>query len=427
MKILMLLFGRREEGTYYRAFPWARHLAAGGHAVTLMCVSPARRFIPLEEQADGVRIIETPNLGDGRGLLRKLSGLAGWGPLDLAARVREIRRGGYDLVHTFEHHCNVALPVYLAGRRGAPVLVADWCDHYGPGGFRQNGKRPRLEPVYTRLGLPLRAGADSMERRLRLRADGVTVISRYLEERALALGVPESNIRRIPGSAEIGAIHPLPKAEARAKLGVDPRQHVAAFFGAAQFDVDIALDAFARVAASDPQALLLLMGAPDHAVERHITERGLTRRVRRTGWVAEPLLPAWLACADVFLLPMRDTPVNRARWPNKIGFYMAAARPTVCSDVGDVAGVVRGEGIGLVVRGGAGAFAEGILQLFLDPGAAAGMGRRAREVAEQKFDIAVQGRALEDAYRSFTARASACGRVGATSCDGGTVGSPCRP
>ena len=427
MRILMLFFGRREQGTYHRAFPWARWLVARGHAVTLMCVSPTRRLTARTDCADGVHIVETPNLCDGRGLLRKITGMSGWSPLDAAVRVREIRRGGYDLVHTFEHHLNVALPVYLAGRRHVPLLVSDWCDHYGPGGFRRNGRRPRLDPLYRRLGRPLHAGTDFLERNLRLRADGVTVISRYLRQRALDLGVPPEKIRLIPGSAEVRAIQPLDQAASRALMGVPAGQRVAAFFGASHYDVDFTLEAFVRVLRADPGAALLLMGALTPAVERQIRRRGLTRQVLRSGWIPEARLATWLACPDVFVLPMLDSPVNRARWPNKIGFHMAAGRPTVCSDIGDVADLVRREAIGLVAQEGAGGFADGILRLFREPELAAAMGRRAREVAERKFDIALQGRALEDAYRAFAASASPRTCPKPAPCAAGIAGSLTEP
>jgi len=44
MRILMSLFTRRFEGTYYRAYPWALGLVANGHQVTILCVSPTSRF-----------------------------------------------------------------------------------------------------------------------------------------------------------------------------------------------------------------------------------------------------------------------------------------------------------------------------------------------------------------------------------------------
>lgn len=404
LRILMLLFVRRDEGTYHRAFPWARRLAARGHAVTLMCVSAKRWLTARTEYVDGVRIVETPHLFDGRGVLRTLTGMGGWSPLDAAVRLREIRRGGYDLVHTFEHHLNVSLPVYLAGRRHIPLLVSDWCDHYGPGGFRRNGRRPRLDPLYRKVGWPLQAYTDFVERDLRLRADGVTVISRYLRQRALAQGVPAEKICLIPGSADVHAIRPQDRAVCRARLGVPAGLHVAAFFGASHYDMDLALAAFAQVVRADHHAALLLMGSVTGAVEQQVRQLGLARHVLRSGWIPEAELETWLACPDVFILPMRDTPVNRARWPNKIGFHMAAARPTVCSAIGDVADLVRRERIGLVATDGADDFADSILQLFRAPAMAADMGRHAREVAERMLDSDLHAQALEEAYRGFATR-----------------------
>ena len=401
LKILMLVFVRRDEGTYYRAFPWARYLVSRGHTVTLMCLSPTRRFCGRTEYADGVRIIETPNFLDGRGVLRRMTGMTGWGPLDAAMRLSEICRGGYDLVHTFEHHLNVALPVFLAGRRHVPLLVADWCDHYGAGGFRRNGRRPRLDPIYRKVGLPLHACTDYLERALRLRANGVTVISSYLQQRALDLGVARENICLIPGSAEVRLVRPRDQSTCRERQGVPVGPHVAAFFGASHYDLDLALEAFLQVLRVDPDALLLLLGKLPKALEQRIQQFNLTRHVLCTGWIQDADLESWLACPDVFILPMRDTPVNRARWPNKIGFYMAAGRPTVCSDIGDVAELVRREGVGLVAAPGTEKFADRILELFGRPDLAMALGRQARDVAERLFDPEQHGQVLEAAYHAF--------------------------
>lgn len=403
MRILMLLFVQREEGTYFRAFPWARHLASRGNAVTLMCVSPTRHFASHTQQRDGVRVIETPCFGDGRRWMRKFAGLAGWGPLDIAARLSQLRRGDYDLVHVFEHHPNVSLPVYLAGRRHIPLLVADWCDHYGAGGLRANGRRPRLEPFYRRAGLPLRLTLDYVERDLRRRADGVTVISRYLADRAAACGLPAARIRRITGGAETELIRPLDAAAARTRIGLTPDRPIMAFLGDAQYDLDIALRTLARVRQTIPQALFLVIGRPNPVFAREVARSGQYAHVLQPGWFRTAACGPWLACADVLLLPMKNTPVNQARWPNKIGDYMAAGRPTVCSPVGDVAEVVAQEQIGLVSKPGADDLAEPVLHLLRNRDFAAEMGRRARTVAERKFAVTLMGQEVEAAYTAFAA------------------------
>ena len=165
MKILMLNFDRKERGTYYRPYSWARYLAGQGHKVTVACVSTEHKFRPRITIENGFRILETPNFMDGSRWMMRLTGTWGWGVLDIACRLGELRRGDYDVVHTFEHFLNAAGPTYLIPRRKLPVLVSDWCDHYGKGGFRESDSSPyRLGFIYRRAGYPLTLFCDFLER-----------------------------------------------------------------------------------------------------------------------------------------------------------------------------------------------------------------------------------------------------------------------
>jgi len=399
LNILMILFTRRREGTYYRAWPWAEYLVSRGHRVTLLCTSGTRLFRSTVSIEHGVRIIETPALFSGRYVMTRLCGLYGWGPLDIFARWRELRRGGYDVVHTFEHQLHVSLPVCLAGRRHVPVLVADWCDHYGKGGFREIEYSPyRMAHLYKLLGFPVRVLMDYLEGALRRRADAVTVISTYLRQRAINCGVPAGKIHLIPGSADIEKIRVQTKAAARRRLNLHENRPCALFFGAGQFDVDFSLDAFARVQQTFPDSRFIIVGKKDDAVARKAAGLNIQDKIIQTGWIHDSALSDWLASADVCLLPMKDNPPNHARWPNKIGFYMAAARPIVTTGVNDVRHLVETEAIGMVSPVDVGDFAEKIVHLFSQPQLAAKMGRRARAVAETRFALSVQGAQLEQLY-----------------------------
>jgi glycosyltransferase involved in cell wall biosynthesis len=399
MKILMLLFTRRNEGTFYRAFPWAVFLASRGHVVTILCTSAKHRFRKTVSMDHGVRIIETPALFDGRRIMARLSGMHGWGPLDIATRCKEIRTGHYDIVHTFEHHMHVSLPVYLAGRKRVPVLVSDWCDHYGRDGLPGDEYSPyRLRRLYNPIGLPFRIWTEYLEGALRRRADAVTVISSYLRERALSQGVPKEKIHLIRGSAEIELVQPQPACEARKKLGLDENLHYSLFFGASQFDLYLSLEAFAQVAQKRPDARVVVLGRKDCGVAHKAAELGIDGQIIQTGWVADDQLSDWLACADVCLLPMKNHPVNEARWPNKIGFYMAAGRPTVATGIGDAGRLIAEHGIGMTSRVNPHDFAEKILYLFEHSEAAAEMGRRARALAEEEFAPSMQGADVERLY-----------------------------
>jgi glycosyltransferase involved in cell wall biosynthesis len=399
MKILMLLFCRRHEGTYYRAWPWARYLAGRGHDVTLMCTSKSRAWTSSEESDSGVRLIETPNLMEGRIVMSRLAGMYGWSPLDIAQRCREVRRGAYDILHTFEHHLNVALPAYLRTSNRRPLLVCDGCDHYGKGGLRDVVYSPyRLGGAYRRAGSPLRTLMDRIECNLRLQADAVTVISRYLADRMQGFGVAPDRIVHIPGSAEIDRIRPIAMPQARKAAGLPPQPHILGFFGAGQLDLDMAFETFSSVRRTRRDLRFLLIGRRNDALAARARQAGLERDVTQTGWCPEARLPAFLSSASILLLPMRDHPVNRARWPNKIGAYMSAGRPTACTRVGDAALLVEQERIGVVSDPDASSLSAAVLAALDNPAMLSEMGRRARQVAEKQFALEVQGRQLEALY-----------------------------
>lgn len=398
LNILMVLFTQKYEGTYYRAFPWASYLVSQGHRVTLLCTSKHSRFRTTVSDENGVRIIETPAFMTGGKLMPRLTAMNSWGPLDIAARYSELKNSDYDIIHVFEHHMHVSLPVYLAGRKNIPVLIADWCDHYGPGGFRENASSSRYYPLYRQLGKPVQHVLDFIEGDLRRRADAVTVISTYLRQRALDCGVPADKIHLIPGSSETDQIRVQSKEEARKEKGLDPDLNYVLFFGAGQFDLDFSLEAFKRVQRDFPQSRFIVVGKEDPDVTRKAAELGVTRKTIQTGWIDDDGLSDWLACADVCLLPMKDTPINHARWPNKIGFYMAAGRPTVATGVNDVGELIETGDIGLVSRPDPQDFAEKIEYLFAHRRLAEDMGQRARRIAEKEFALPVQGAELEKLY-----------------------------
>jgi glycosyltransferase involved in cell wall biosynthesis len=402
LNILMTLFTHRQEGTYYRAFPWAEYLVSQGHRVTLLCTSKEHRFRRVVSEENGVRIIEMPSLFSGRYVMTRLCGLYGWGPLDIAGRWREIRRGHYDVVHAFEHQLHVSLPVFIAGRKCVPVLVADWCDHYGKGGFREVEYSPyRLAPLYRVLGVPFRMLMDYLEGAFRRRADAVTVISTFLRERALQKGVPAEKIHLITGSADVQNIQVQSKAEARRRLGLADASPVALFFGAGQFDVGFSLEAFARARQVCPDLCFVVVGKKDSAVSRKADELGVRDGLIQTGWIEDGALGDWLACADVCLLPMKDNPPNQARWPNKIGFYMAAGRPVVTTGVNDVGALVERSETGLVSAVDVQDFSDKMVHLITHSELAEAMGRRARDLAEKELALPIHGARLEQLYATL--------------------------
>jgi len=400
MKILMLLGNEKEIGTYHRAFGWAKYLSQAGHSVTIVCDGHKRVKTHTHFEC-GIKILETPSFMDGRLLGTRLTGMGGWGLLSIRARRAELIQGDYDVVHTFEHYPSVALAVYIGGYRRVPVFFSDWCDHYGEGGFRDLYDSYKLRAVYRRLGrIPMKI-LDFFEKDVRRRSAAVTVISSFLFDRAVDFGIDPDNVSIIRGSLDKDKLIPIDKLEARKKIGIDRDQRIVTFLGTAQFDVDLALHAFAVVLRQCPDARFFVLGKKTEPLDPVIKALSLSDKVTMTGWCTQSDMINYLSSTDVFVLPMRDNIVNQARWPNKINEYMAMARPTVCSPVGDVAELVKRERIGLVPENDPVHFGEAILTLLKDDELSNDMGRRARRVAEQQFDIGVQGSQVERLYQRF--------------------------
>ena len=405
MNILMLLGNEKEIGTYHRAFGWAKFLVSKGHVVTIAC-NGHNKFKTRKYYEDRIKILETPCFMDGRLLGTRLTGMGGWGILSICARRAELFEGNYDVVHTFEHYPSVALPVYMGGHSRMPVFLSDWCDHYGEGGFRDSYDSYRMRAVYRRLRqIPMKL-LDYLEKDIRHRATAVTVISNFLFDRAVEFGIDRRKITIIRGSVDTDRLKPIEKLEARRKVGIAADQRIVTFLGTGQFDVDLALSAFVNVLHQCPDARFIVVGKRTEPLDLVIKALLLSDKVKLTGWCAQRDMINYLSSTDVFVLPMRDNAVNQARWPNKINEYMAMARPTVCSPVGDVAELIRRERIGLVPENDPAHFAAAILTLLNDRQLSNDMGKRARRVAERHFDIAVQGSQIEGLYNRCLSHSS---------------------
>ncbi|MHA1301184.1 MAG: glycosyltransferase, partial [Candidatus Helarchaeota archaeon] len=275
-----------------------------------------------------------------------------------------------------------------------------WCDNFGEGGFR-DFYQYRLDYLYRNIGLPLRRLMDFIEKDLRLKSHGITVISEFLLQRAINMGVERKKIFLIRGSVDVDKIKPIRKEIAREKIGINKDHKVLVFLGSYQGDLDIALMAFALVLQDMPNIHFLIIGKKDENVRKKAAKLRIINKIIQTGWCSEKQLPWLLSVADAFLLPMRNNSLNQARWPNKIGEYMAASRPTICTRVGEMAKLIEEEEIGLVSEVDFEDFAKKILFLLKNEELSMRMGKKARKIAENKFALNVQGSKIESVYKTL--------------------------
>jgi glycosyltransferase involved in cell wall biosynthesis len=365
MRVLFLNHNVVGSGTFFRAFHFARQLVTRGYQVTLVTTSRAARFRGRSYERDGVEMFEAPDWLPGRAR-------TGWDPYNTWVRRAFVRRHSFDIVHAFDSRPAVIYPALSATAGKTTTFVMDWADWWGKGGWIQE----RSGWLFQNTFGPVEAW---FEEAFRTRAHGMTVTSRALAERSAALGIAAERIELLPGGCEAQAARRLSRVEARLQLGIPPRMPLVVHVGVlTPGDYAYLRETFAHVCRDNSSAALVLAGRTGIRVPRTDVEIGASA----TGEVTEDTMRAWLAAADVCVIPCRDTIGNRGRWPSKVNDYLAAGRAVVMPRVSDAAALIREAGAGWTTDVSAAAFAAGIVQALASRVEADAAGERGRRAAE---------------------------------------------
>jgi glycosyltransferase involved in cell wall biosynthesis len=331
-----------------------------------------------------VRVIHTPDLGVG--LAR-----TGWDPWDSLFRCVRFAREPFDLVHGFDCRPVVTLPsLFLRFGRRVP-WVSDWADWWGRGGAISERKsfigRVAFAPFETFL-----------EERFRRFAHEVTVTSRALRERAIGLGLSEERVHYIPSGANVRTIAVRDQGACRGELGLPRAAPIACFMGFVQYDLELAIRAFALARRAVPAARLLIVGPHNRHAQALIAGLGLSEAVQDVGQQPFERVPLYLGAADLLLLPVSDNLMNRARGSIKLGDYLAAGRAILANPVGDLTDVFEHDEVGRMAGDSPDQYGRAMAELLVDLPRTASMGRRAREVAEQRYAWSHLAPQLERVY-----------------------------
>ena len=171
---------------------------------------------------------------------------------------------------------------------------------------------------------------------------GMTVNTRFTQERNIALGFSAERIVYVPNGVDrdrFAKVDP-PKAQAlRRELGLDDKK-VVAYVGSMSLvnhPVDLLLQAFAIVRRRCGDAVLVLAGGGEDydSLRRCAEELGLGEVAIFVGRVRPEAVPYYTAIADVSVDPVHDDLTARARSPLKLFESFAVGTPVVTGDVGD--------------------------------------------------------------------------------------------
>jgi glycosyltransferase involved in cell wall biosynthesis len=219
--------------------------------------------------------------------------------------------------------------------------------------------------------------------------DRIVAVSTGIERWLRGLGVEEQRIAVLPNGVDPH------RFRARGAVGTAARETlglsgpVVGFVGSLKpwHDVATLVQALAAFPASTRPQLLVVGDGPGRA-RLAAAARAAAVEVTFTGAVGHDAVPLYLAAVDVAVAPYAADDAFYFS-PLKLLEYLAAARPVVAAEVGDIGHCVRrGETGWLYPPGDAAALAGAIREVLADPGHAAELGRagRAHVCAEHTWE-----------------------------------------
>jgi glycosyltransferase involved in cell wall biosynthesis len=140
-------------------------------------------------------------------------------------------------------------------------------------------------------------------------------------------------------------------------------------------------------------------------IQSRIVALGLSDLVELSGYLTEDELKRFYCRASVLLAPLPSGERSIARFPNKIGEYLASGRPVVTTAIGDIPNyLTEGESAFLVKPDDVVGFADAIIRILNNPGQAEQIGKNGATVAAKHFDPKANGKRITDLIKTLRAQ-----------------------
>lgn len=227
-----------------------------------------------------------------------------------------------------------------------------------------------------------------LEHFLYSRATHVLVNSPAYRDYLLKLGVAPLKISLISNGVDPAMFDPASPGEAVRRKWALQDKFVVTYTGAIGManDLDIVLSAAGRLRQYQNILFLIVGDGKERArLEKRARELQL-HNVMFTGTVSKAEVAEVMAASDACLAILKNIPMFRTTYPNKVFDYMAAGRPTLLAIDGVIREVIDSCQGGIFVSpGDHAALAGAVLKLHGNPEEARRMGQRAREYVVAHF------------------------------------------
>lgn len=301
-----------------------------------------------------------------------------------------------DIVHLQKSHFYAALPAVWGAYCAGKPLHYDW-DDWEEKIFYASIRK--MSPTAILLGISFQL----MERCLPFLSDSVSVASEALRALAVKRGASPQKVFLVPVGADLQRFSSERYSDEIRKKNNIGAALLVLYHGQLHFCqyVRLFLKSISLISGTEaPERLkYMILGSGSELVslKTYAQELRIDDRVVFTDFVPHADIPQYIAAADICVAPFDDNEVTRCKSPLKIVESMAAGKPIVASDVGEVRNMLEGVGL-LVEPGKPEALARGILELAGSEQLRKTLAVAARQRAEAKYNWQCSVEILEKAY-----------------------------
>jgi len=245
------------------------------------------------------------------------------------------------------------------------------------------------------------------ERTLLRRAAAVTAASRWLEALATALG--QQRCVYLPNGVEFSRSQDAIRSDfSSPSTEPEATRQVLLYSRFVEHSPAEVWQVWRRVLAVQPEARLLIAGQGRRGEEQELArlaaQAGVEPSVRPVGWLPAASRPGLFAAVEAALLPVRDTPLNRAKSPMRLLDLLAAGVPVATQRVGEYGQLVADGVTGLLAEpGDVAGLAAHLLSLLRRPELRGRLGRAAVESVQMRHAWPHRAARVAEVYRRVMA------------------------
>jgi glycosyltransferase involved in cell wall biosynthesis len=359
----------------------ARALCARGHHVTVICWD-RRGELTSQETHDGIRIIRVQDVKAGFGTGSRLFVQI---PRFWRQAIRLALEMKPDVVHC--HDLDTLYAGWQIKRRQSCLLIYDAHENY---------------PAMMSIHLPTAFVRALMlwERWLTRRVDATITASTVLRDEFVSRGLsPVVTLGNYHELAPYEDVTEVETRDLRTRLGVAPDDVLVTYVGS--LSPNRMLLPMIEAAAALPRVKFHIWG---DGLQRAAIEQAAAAHpnVQYHGWLSPTELPRHFKAADVVFYCLKlDYPGAVYNAPNALSCAMAAGRPVVATDVGDLGRIVRTADCGVLIGEATPLTIAAAIEQLLDSATRARLGGNALRAAQASYNAAAQRAQLIDLYRGL--------------------------